>query len=286
MTDPQTPTQPTQDTTRPLSSREYIEQMRQRRQERRTEPAAFPQPLPIIEQQTAEPTIPEPPIQSKPYVEHPQEVVASPAPATPTPVPEQAAPQAPTMSETPTSAPAATPTSAETEVFTPASNKPIPEEIVFEWQAPSRPFKKRDRQYYTTIAAIVFLVSLILFFAGQLLPIAVVVSVGFLAYVLSSVPPEMIIYQVTTYGIRLENAFYSWDEMGRFWFEEKYGQPLMHIEIDRFPNRLTLMLGETTVEEAREIISEVLLEQKPQPTFFDKAATWLQEKIPLEVSNR
>src|SRR5688572_8191789 len=57
---------------------------------------------------------------------------------------------------------------------------PQQEEIVLEWDAPNRPFKKRNRQYYTTVAIIVFLISLILFFAGQFLPIAVVIAVAFL----------------------------------------------------------------------------------------------------------
>jgi hypothetical protein len=256
MTDQPTPVQPPQ-TARPLTSQEYIEQLRQRRQER-------------VAVSTAPTPEPPPPQQ---YELHPQEEV-------PPVAQTQQPPQTQQSSQT---QPIATP---ETESLFPGVVKPMAEETVFEWRAASRPFKKRDRQYYTTIAAIVFLVSLILFFAGQLLPIAVVVSVGFLAYVLSSVPPENVLYKLTTYGVRMEDTIYYWDEMGRFWFEEKFGQAIAHIEIARFPNRLTLVLGETTPEQLREILSEVLLEQKPKPTLFDKAATWLQEKIPLEVSNK
>lgn len=57
--------------------------------------------------------------------------------------------------------------------------KPQPEELIFEWRSSARPFKKRNKRYYVTIALIVFLISLILFFAGQFLPIAVVVAVAF-----------------------------------------------------------------------------------------------------------
>ena len=41
----------------------------------------------------------------------------------------------------------------------PGQYVPIPEETIIEWQAASRPFKKRDRQYYTTIIIIMFLLS-------------------------------------------------------------------------------------------------------------------------------
>jgi hypothetical protein len=161
-------------------------------------------------------------------------------------------------------------------------SKPIPEETIVDWEAPSRPFKKRTRQYFTTIAVIVLLVSMILFFAGQFLPIAVVISVAFLAYVLSVVPPSIVSHSITTYGLRIEGNLYYWDEMGRYWFTEKYGQKLLHIEIARFPGRITVLLGDISEKEMDEFLSEILINQKPTPTFLDKAADWIQEKIPLE----
>jgi len=160
--------------------------------------------------------------------------------------------------------------------------KPTLEEVVVSWSAPSRPFKTRNRQFYTTVAIIVFLVSLILFFAGQFLPIAVVISVAFLGYVLSSVPPHEAAYKITTFGIRVEDQLYYWEELGRFWFDEKFQQPFLLVEVARFPGRLTIMLGQLTAGEVEEILQEVLLKEKPLDTFFDTSAKWLQEKIPLD----
>ena len=172
----------------------------------------------------------------------------------------------------------------EEELF-PGVPKPRPKKTIISWSAPSRPFKKRNRQYYTTVILIVFLVSLILFFAGQFLPIAVVISVGFLAYVLSSVPPHEVKIEVTTYGIEIEDLLYYWEEMGRFWFEKKYNQELLTIEVMRFPGRIILMFDNNRKKDLRELFSEVLLEEKPTDTFYDKAAKWLQEKIPLELGS-
>lgn len=169
----------------------------------------------------------------------------------------------------------------ESEMF-PGQFKPIPEEDILLWEAPSRPFKKRNKQFYSTVATIVVLISMILFFAGQFLPIAVVISVAFLAYVLSSVPPNNVKHKVTTYGFRLEDQLYYWEEMGRFWFEDKYGQRLIKIEVARFPGQLTILLGEVNQSDLEEILMEVLIKEKPKDTFFDKSAKWLQEKIPLD----
>lgn len=166
----------------------------------------------------------------------------------------------------------------------PGMVKPLAEELVYEWQAGSRPFKKHTRQFYVTMITIVVLLSAIGIFAGQILIVAVVLSVAFLVYVLSAVPPHQIMYRITTYGIRLEDKLYPWEGMGRFWFDKKYDQKIVHLETIQFPNRLTLVLSEPEQEEDLDaILSEILLHQKPPLTFTEKAAKWLQDKFPLEL---
>lgn len=167
--------------------------------------------------------------------------------------------------------------------FVPGVYKPRPEQDIFEWQAPSRLFKKRDRQYLTTVIVIVLLISLILFFAGQLLPIAVVASVAFLVYVLSVVPPHQVTNKLTTYGIRIEDQVYYWEEMGRFWFIKKYNQHVLHIELFRFPGRIALLVSKEDKALVTDILQEVLLGEKPKLTPFEKSAEWLQKKIPLDA---
>lgn len=161
--------------------------------------------------------------------------------------------------------------------------RPTAEELVYEWQAPSRPFKERSRKFYTTVIIISILISLILFFAGQFLPIAVIVAVVFLFYVLSTIPPTTVVTQFTTFGIRFEEQLYYWEELGRFWFDEAHGQRMVHLEVARFPNRLTLMIGQADELLIEEMLGEILLQQKPLPTTYEKAAAWLAEKLPLEV---
>ena len=153
---------------------------------------------------------------------------------------------------------------------------------IFEWRSASRPFKKRDRQFFVTVFVIALLVSLILFFSGQFLPIAVVISVVFLLYVLQVIPPHDINHSITTYGIHLEDNLYYWEEMGRFWFEEKYGQQVLSIETLRFPGRVTMIVPDENKPIVVEILSEVLLEQKPELSLYERVALWFQEKVPLE----
>ena len=171
-----------------------------------------------------------------------------------------------------------------TEYF-PDVQRPIQEELVFQWQAPSRAFKKRKRQYFTTIGTIVLLLCLILFFAGQILPVAVVIAVAFLTYIMATIPPQIITNSVTTFGIRNEENLYYWEELGRFWFDKKYDDTILYIEVDRFPFRLSLLLGKESKEELIEILSEVLINEKPPLTETEKLAAWLQKKIPLDIDS-
>lgn len=167
----------------------------------------------------------------------------------------------------------------------PGVNRPQVEEILFEWQSASRPFKQRNRQYFTTIGLISALIALILIFAGQMLPVAVIAAVFFVIYVLNSTPPGIITHKLTTFGIRVEDNLYYWEEMGRFWFTEKFGENILNIEISRFPNRLVMLLGNTSKEDMEMVLSEVLVNQEPPPTAYEKAAKWVQEKLPIDIES-
>lgn len=172
-----------------------------------------------------------------------------------------------------------------TEYF-PGVPKPDPEQVVYAWEAPSRPFQEKSRQFYTTVITIATLISLILFFAGQILPIAVIVAVVFLFYVMSTIPPTQVLTRFTNYGIRYEEQLYFWEELGNFWTDETHGQRMIHVEIGRFPNRLTLMIGQGDEDLIVDMLSEVLPFQKPVPTTYERAAEWLAKKIPLELDKQ
>ena len=161
--------------------------------------------------------------------------------------------------------------------------EPKEERVLVSWRAAGRPFKRRDREYYTTIGAIVFLVAIILLFLKEWLLIAVMIALAFVAYVLASVPPEETKHELTNKGIRTGEKLYRWQELWRFWIEEKWRQKMLVVETRyKFPRRLLLMLGEADEELVKRTLKEYLFLEKPEPTFMDKASEWLVEKVPLE----
>lgn len=152
------------------------------------------------------------------------------------------------------------------------------------WKAASRPFKKRDREYYTTIGAIIFLLAVILLFLKEWLLIAVIISIGFLSYVLSTVVPQEVENKITTRGIAIDDKRFDWPFLNRFWFSLKWGSAILNIETKvAFPRHLMILYSAPDQEKIKKILERYLILEKPAKTFVDKASLWLQKKVPLET---
>lgn len=156
------------------------------------------------------------------------------------------------------------------------------EEVFLEWMAPSRIFKRRDKEYFVNIAAIVFLLSVILVFAREFVLIATVMSVVFLVYVLSTVPPEDIKNRLTNLGLESAGHFYRWEEFIDFWFEEQWGQTMLILR-PFAATRVIILLGNQQKTKVRDFIAKYIpYREEPERNWVDNAARWMTEKIPLE----
>lgn len=152
------------------------------------------------------------------------------------------------------------------------------------WTAPSRPFRKKDRSYYTTIAILVILLILISILAQEILLVGVLLALAFVAYVLGFVPPEDVEYKISSQGIIIGDHFYFWSNLDSFWFSEKEGHKILHILTDlHFPGQLMLVLGTQDEEEIKKIVARYLpYHEIPPKSLMDKWADGLQKHFPLE----
>lgn len=155
--------------------------------------------------------------------------------------------------------------------------------VLLSWKAPMRPFKKRDKEYYTTIGAIVFLLAVILLFLKEWLLIAVMIALAFVSYVLASVPPGEVEHVLTNKGVKTGGKFYAWGDLQQFWFSQKWGQLMLVIGVKTgFPGRLLLMLGDQDKTGVSKVVGKYLELNRPELTWGDRAARWLSRKVPLE----
>lgn len=159
-----------------------------------------------------------------------------------------------------------------------------PVKTLISWRAASRPYRKKDRSYYITIAILIILVSAIAILAGEKLLIGALFALGFLVYVLNFVPPQDIEYKVSTQGITVGDHFYHWQELDSFWFSDKEGHRLLNVLTKfRFPGLLMLVLGETPEEQLKMVTARYLPFHEIAPkTTFEKWSDSLQKYFPLE----
>lgn len=152
------------------------------------------------------------------------------------------------------------------------------------WQAPARPHLERGRAFYTTVAALIIVLSAIAFIFQEWLLIGAMLAFGFLVYVLNFVAPANITYKFSTQGVTIDNHFYHWEELDSFWFEKKGGQNLMYILTKfRFPTLLILVLGETDQEKAKKTAAIYLPFREIAPkSQMDKWSDALQKYLYIE----
>ncbi len=178
---------------------------------------------------------------------------------------------------------------AKREIFTPKILEAGEVKTLLSWEAPSRPFRKKDRSYYTTLAIIVILLVLILLLAREILLIGAILSLAFVAYVLAFVPPRNITYRISTQGITIGEDFYFWHFLDAFWFKEKEGHKVLIIATRiRFPGQLMLVLADSHDEEkVKKIVARFLpFHEKPYRSWMEKWSEGLQKHFPLENIQR
>lgn len=159
------------------------------------------------------------------------------------------------------------------------------EKILLEWTAPSRPYKARSREFYTTILSIAFLLGVILLLLKEFLLIGVIIAFAFLSYVLSTYKPEDAKHQITTLGIRTDGKLYQWDQLTNFWLKKQWGYEVVICKtVASLPGVILLVLDTAKREDILKEIGSKIPLVKPTDSFVDKASKWLGNKIPLENS--
>lgn len=155
-----------------------------------------------------------------------------------------------------------------------------PEKDLVTWTAPSRPFKKADREYYITIIATAAIVGLILFLVEGWMPVVLLVSIVFLFYVMTTVAPDNIEYKITTAGVKVAGKTTEWNRLIRFWFSRRFDHDLLVFETLDIPGRIEFVVTQEEKEEIKKVVTKYIPQEEASPSYLDKAAGWLSKRIP------
>jgi hypothetical protein len=157
------------------------------------------------------------------------------------------------------------------------------EKVLFEWEAPERSFKKRDKDFWITVVAILVLFSVVLFFIKEFFLIVALTSVLFLYYVLSTVPPGKIKNKITNRGIHFGDVKYGWNLLLRFWFKKSLDSHLLEFETNlRIPRQISLVINIDDKKKIKDIVLKKLPLVESSPNFVDKLTKWFGDRLPLE----
>lgn len=163
----------------------------------------------------------------------------------------------------------------------PAEKKKLGKTI--EWSAPSRPFKVRNKKYFTTIGVTILVIGLILLLVREFLLIGVIISLAFVSYVLATVKPETVSHRVSDDGVKLGEESFSWEELISFFWSEQWDYKILNINTKkRFPGRLMMLLGEKSNQEELNTVLEHYIQKVEAPKksvgekALDKAGTILK----------
>lgn len=155
-----------------------------------------------------------------------------------------------------------------------------PERDLVVWTAPTRPFKRRNRQFYVTTFAIAGIISLVFFLAEGIMPVILIISLVFLYYVLSTVQPENVEYKVTTKGIKIADKLTQWQYLNRYWFTRRFDNELMIVDTIVLPGRIEFVIDpEIKIKLKKEVSAYIPYEEVP-PNALDKVTNWFAAKLP------
>lgn len=157
-------------------------------------------------------------------------------------------------------------------------------EVVLSWKSPSHPFRKRNKVYYQTLAALTLLLVIITIFFGEYLLMLTVIATAFLFFAISRFAPVEVEHKVTPLGFENIGRVYKWAELGAFWFERKLGEEILVIQTHLpFPPQIRVVITQDMRERVKEILGKYLLySSKPKKTWIDKVTDWISDRILLE----
>lgn len=155
-----------------------------------------------------------------------------------------------------------------------------PERELVVWTAPSRPFKRKNRQFYITTFSMVGIVSLVLFLAEGIMPVLLIISMVFLYYILSTVEPEKIEYKITTKGVKIAGKLTNWNLFDSFYFTKKMDSTLIVFETVTIPGKMEIVIEESLKERLQKEITAYIPFEEREESQTDKLISFISSKIP------
>lgn len=158
-------------------------------------------------------------------------------------------------------------------------------QVVFEWKAPLRPYKKRSPVILRFYIAVTLLLSLILFFFGDKLLLIPMWALLFLFYVLTITPPPEVDNKITRFGIETAGITLRWEVLSHFYFINRFNYTVL-VVVSHAPylyHAYLVVPNEDIKKRLFPILTDhVVFQEKPTQGITDKLINLLSRLIPDE----
>ncbi|MEO0075597.1 MAG: hypothetical protein ABIK31_05760 [candidate division WOR-3 bacterium] len=155
----------------------------------------------------------------------------------------------------------------------------ISETELFSWQAPIRPVVKYSHDFWLSMVVISGVIAVIFYIIEGIMPVILIVALGFFYFIFSTAKPEMLKFSITNLGIKIENNTIEWNNLYRYWFSYWMGNNLLIFQTSQIGGRLELVINKEDKDKIRECLKEYLYEEKVPLSYIDKLAIWFSENM-------
>jgi len=158
-------------------------------------------------------------------------------------------------------------------------------QTLYSWKAPLRAYKRRSNDVLRFYIALALLLSLIVFFFGDIVLLIPILTLLFLFYVLTITPPPEITNIITVFGIETAGISLRWEFLSHYYYTKKFHfNVLTLVSHAPYSYHVYLIVPD---EEMKATINAILSKhlmyvQKPQQSFTDKLVIWFSNLMPDE----
>jgi hypothetical protein len=147
------------------------------------------------------------------------------------------------------------------------------------WNAASRPFVQKSREFWIKVIAIASIFGFIIFIVEGAMPVILMIALIFLFYILSSVRPENIDYKITNLGVKIGDTTTHWGDIKRFWYSKRGNDEILVLDMTSFTGRLELVINTKDKDKIRQTLKKYIPEEEALQTGIDKASEWVGSKL-------
>ena len=156
-------------------------------------------------------------------------------------------------------------------------------QVLIEWEAPTRPFKKPGKKIIRFYLALALLLSLFVVFFSETILLIPIWATLFLFYTLTITPAHSIKHRVTKFGLESADVTVRWDAMAYFYFTNKFSYTILTVvSLPPYNHHMFFVVPDDEIKQSIiDILSEhVIYKEDYQKTFAEKMVDALGKLVP------